>query len=122
MTRCFGQTVQSCSYDGTLWQTSESCAAGCDSVTTSCRQAPAPSPVVTQKPLPSWLYPAIGGVVILIAIIVLVVFLLHRKQEQFAPGREYVEEERAKGFPDAQIRTKLISQGWGASQVDKLMK
>ena len=118
--RCFGLQVQQCSADGQRWETLQTCATSCDAFTIDCKEA-APISSQTQKPFPSWIFPLIGSVVLLIVIIILLSFILGKKHK-YAPAKEYIEEARMKGVSDTQIKSRLVDQGWDGQQIEKLLK
>ncbi len=118
--QCSGNLLQQCSYDGKTWTTAENCAYGCDLATSTCQSAPPPK---KQKPLltfPPWLLYLVGSLAALAVIILVTVSLLPKKK--FAPAKEYIQESRARGYSDQQIRGRLISEGWEAKKIDKLLK
>ncbi len=117
--QCLGNVLQQCSYDGRSWTTLESCSNGCDPLALSCKGLP-PKP---QKPLlafPSWLLYTLAALAAGVVIIVVAVGLLGRKK--LAPARTYIQESRAKGYSDQQIRGRLVGEGWEAKKIDRLLK
>ena len=87
--RCLGATVQQCAADGTVWNTVQSCPAGCNSVTFSCTEAIKTQKAETQSPAtPGWVLPLIGSLVLLI-VIGLILFFIHKKKAvatNYGPG------------------------------------
>ncbi len=120
--RCQGKNLQQCAADGSVWMFVEACSDSCDAASLKCvaEDSAKTKTSDTQKPQFPWIYPLIGSAVLVIVIIVVVFFFYNRSK--YAPGREYVEEERGKGITDSQIRARLSSQGWTGSQIEKLMK
>ncbi len=116
--RCEGMRLQQCSPDGTQWGLLQSCANGCDSLALECKTAPISPPV--QKPLPVWIYYLAGSVVLAALIIIVLVSLLGKKK--YSPLKDYITQSRIKGYSDAQIRSRLIDEGWPAGKVDKFLK
>ncbi len=122
--RCSGTDLEQCSFDGRQWSRLQSCPLGCNAVTLQCREETLPpaAPAVKEekKPFPVWLF-------YLIAILILagvagagVFFFLGWKK--YVPAREYIKESRREGFPDPQIRSRLVSQGWEPEKVNQLLK
>ncbi|MEK6950741.1 MAG: hypothetical protein AABX13_03380 [Nanoarchaeota archaeon] len=118
--QCSGNQLQQCNYDGKSWTIMESCTESCDSLALACRSVP---PTKPQKPFlifPTWSLYLAGSLAVFAVIIILLLSLLSRKK--FAPAKEYIEESRSKGYSDQQIRGRLISEGWEAKKIDKLLK
>ncbi len=116
--RCLGAELQQCAADGSAWITSTTCPNGCSSLTLECKSEPAVPPV-QQQPSSTWIYYLLGSLVLLAVIAIVVILLVGQKK--YAPAKEYIEEGRESGMSDQQIRTRLVSQGWDAAKVDKLL-
>lgn len=118
--RCLGSQLQLCSADGLQWATLQTCPGSCDQISLSCRTEPAVSPSPTQKPSSTWIYLLAGSVVLVLVIVGLSMVLLNKKK--YAPAKEYIQESRARGIDDEQIREKLVDEGWDERGVGKLFK
>jgi len=114
--RCFGNDLQRCSYDGSRWDVVQSCTNGCNPINLLCN-VEAPAVKTTSS---NWAY-YISAIIILVVIIGLLLFSVFHKRK-YGPVRAYIEEARIKGFSDAQLRSKLLGEGWDEKKVDKLLR
>ncbi len=118
--RCVGKQLQQCSADGQRWATLETCATNCDPDTLQCSVSPEKEEEISTG-LPAWIYLAVGFFILAAAGTLLVLFLLKRKRE-YGPARQYITENRRRGVPDAQIKQRLVGQGWDPEKVEKLVR
>lgn len=122
MKRCLGPQLQLCSTDGLQWATLQTCPSSCDPISLTCRIESTPPPS-TQTPSSSsslWVYLLVGSIVLVLVIVSISMALLNKKK--YAPAKEYIQENRARGIDDEQIREKLVDEGWDEKGVGKLFK
>lgn len=118
--RCIGRQLQQCSADGQRWNTVETCEESCDPDALACiepEEAAAKAPVA----IPAWLF-VVGGILLLGAAGALLVLTVLKRKKEYAPARQYIAENRSRGVPDAQIKQRLVGQGWDPEKVDSLLK
>lgn len=121
--RCSGTNLEQCSFDGRQWNLLQSCPLGCNSFTLQCREeTPPPAETVEEerKPFPAWIIYLIAALVLAGGVGAGVFFVLRQRKD--APIKSYIKQSRGKGFPDRQIRSGLINQGWDPAKIDKLLK
>lgn len=118
--RCIGRQLQQCSADGQRWNTMETCEQSCDPDALACVE---PEEAIKKAPIaiPAWLY-IVGGLILLGAASTLVVLTLLKRKKEYAPARQYIAENRGRGVPDAQIKQRLVGQGWDPEKVNSLLK
>ena len=126
MKQCSGVVIQQCAFDGSSWSNIQTCPNGCDSITLACKPAvvPVAKTEVSEKKKDEGigLVPIIIGVVVVLLLIVVVVVHSKRAKKRLAPLLSYVAQARARRFNDQQIKTTLVSRGWDAKDVDKVLK
>lgn len=121
MKRCLGPQLQLCSTGGLQWATLQTCPSSCDPISLTCRAEQAVVPPSTQKPSSSlWVYLLAGSVVLVLVIVSISITLLNKKK--YAPAKEYIQENRARGIDDEQSREKLVEEGWDEKGVGRLFK
>jgi hypothetical protein len=118
--RCFGDELQACSSDGSSWETLQLCGESCDSFSLSCEEDLADGLTGSSSTSSAWPY-YLGGSILFVVVIIILVLFIHR-EKKYGPAKEYIQNTRAKGFSDAQIRKGLIGQGWDSDKIEKLMK
>lgn len=67
-----------------------------------------------------WMYLLAGSVVLVLIIVSISMALLNKKK--YAPAKEYIQESRDRGIADAQIKEKLVDEGWDEKAVGKLFR
>lgn len=121
MKRCLGSQLQLCSTEGTQWATFQTCPSSCDSISFECRTESAAPPQPLQNPSPSlWVYLLAGSIVLVLVIVSISISILNKKK--YAPAKEYIRENRARGIDDEQIRERLVDEGWDGKAVGKLLR
>ena len=118
--RCAGGQLQQCAADGAQWNTLQTCTASCDPISLTCQSQSAAPPQPPQKPSSMWMYLLAGSVVLVLIIVSISMALLNKKK--YAPAKEYIQESRDRGIADAQIKEKLVDEGWDEKAVGKLFR
>ena len=121
--QCQGNILQQCSPDGMVWNTLQTCPAGCDMVALTCKIAEQPAvqqPKAEEKE--SSVITISAGIVILLLIIVLAAIYIVREQKRYAPLKQYIIAARTKGYNDQQIKTSLVASGWDLQKVERYLK
>ena len=118
--RCSGKLLQKCSSDGLNWETTETCSGQCDSLTLSCRDLTPSTTTTTSKGIPVWLYPVVGGIVMLVIVVGATLYFYNKKK--YRPVKEYIAQSRSSGISNEQIKARLVTRGWDPRKVDSLLK
>src|SRR3989344_7282196 len=117
--RCSGKLLQKCSSDGLRWDTTETCSGQCDSLTLSCRDLTPSTTTTTSKGIPVWLYPVVGGIVMLVIVVGGTLYFYNKKK--YRPVKEYIAQSRGSGISNEQIKARLVTRGWDPRKVDSLL-